>query len=207
MTNTKEGAAKARKTILERYGKDFYRNVGRCNKGTKRPSGFAVNPALAAIAGRKGGRLSTRGKSYWSGNSSFVPEDSWEHFKLLCEFIEEVFNEAGLTDRNRTSGSHITYNNVNLEEPDSYKSYIRGLIDFTREDDKIDATNIILGAIYLVRKEKRPSADYKNWLNATNAFNYVLGQKFKSNEYKWQYGSYCHLLDPFWGTSKASLYD
>lgn len=53
---------KARNTTYEKHGKDFYRNIGRKGGsviGAKR--GFASNPALASIAGAKGGRISRRG--------------------------------------------------------------------------------------------------------------------------------------------------
>ena len=53
---------KARETNYKKHGKDFYRNIGRKGGsviGAKR--GFAANPALASIAGRKGGRISRRG--------------------------------------------------------------------------------------------------------------------------------------------------
>ena len=51
----------AAKTNKEKYGEDFYRNIGR--KGGKRghTGGFAANPALAKVAGAKGGRLGRRG--------------------------------------------------------------------------------------------------------------------------------------------------
>jgi hypothetical protein cdiviTM7_01565 len=53
---------KARNTTYEKYGKDFYKNIGRKGgsvQGTR--GGFAANPALASIAGAKGGRISRRG--------------------------------------------------------------------------------------------------------------------------------------------------
>ena len=63
MAGTKEGGLKASKTNLEKHGKDFYRNIGR--KGGKKTGkkGFALNPELAKIAGRKGGLISKRGKA------------------------------------------------------------------------------------------------------------------------------------------------
>ena len=57
---TKTGGSKIRKTIEERYGKDYWRKIG--SKGGKAVGmkGFALNPELARIAGRKGGKKSTR---------------------------------------------------------------------------------------------------------------------------------------------------
>lgn len=63
MAGTKKGAALAKKTNLERYGKNFYARIGANGgkvKGVKK--GFAANPALAAQAGKRGGAVSRRGK-------------------------------------------------------------------------------------------------------------------------------------------------
>ena len=64
MPGTKAGGLKTAKTNYERYGKDFYRNMGK--KGGSKTGvlkGFAANPALAKIAGSKGGKVSKRGKA------------------------------------------------------------------------------------------------------------------------------------------------
>lgn len=60
MAGNIEGGRKAAATNKEKYGKDFYAEIGR-NGHT---GGFAANPELARIAGRKGGRISKRGKTY-----------------------------------------------------------------------------------------------------------------------------------------------
>ena len=52
---------KARETNYERYGKDFYRLQGQKGGQAGHTGGFAANPALASIAGAKGGRISRRG--------------------------------------------------------------------------------------------------------------------------------------------------
>lgn len=54
MAGTKEGAIKAAKKTKMRHGKDFYAKIGR--KGGKKGTtgGFAANPKLAKLAGRKG---------------------------------------------------------------------------------------------------------------------------------------------------------
>lgn len=56
----KTGGSKVRQTIEERYGKDYWRKIG--SKGGKATGmkGFALNPELARIAGKKGGTKSTR---------------------------------------------------------------------------------------------------------------------------------------------------
>lgn len=66
MSGTVYGGLKAAATNRERYGKDFYRNIGAKGGRLGTASGFAANPALARIAGAKGGRLSKRGpKKYF----------------------------------------------------------------------------------------------------------------------------------------------
>lgn len=56
----KDSGSKLRKTIEERYGKDYWRKIG--SKGGKATGmkGFALNPELARKAGSKGGKKSTR---------------------------------------------------------------------------------------------------------------------------------------------------
>lgn len=59
-----EAGKKAAETNKYRHGKDFYARIGRMGglKGTT--GGFAANPELAKIAGRKGGLKSSRGFQY-----------------------------------------------------------------------------------------------------------------------------------------------
>lgn len=63
MSGTKSGGLKAAETNKKKYGSDFYKKIGAegGKKGTT--GGFAANPELARIAGRKGGRKSKRGKT------------------------------------------------------------------------------------------------------------------------------------------------
>ena len=63
MAGTPAGCAKTAKTNKERYGEDFYRNIGsRGGKApTTKPKGFAANPELARAAGVRGGHISKRG--------------------------------------------------------------------------------------------------------------------------------------------------
>ena len=60
MVQTIEGAKKARKTIFERYGKDFYKNIGRKGGKNGHTGGFTSNRELAKIAGALGGKRSRR---------------------------------------------------------------------------------------------------------------------------------------------------
>lgn len=64
MSGTKAGGLKASVTNKEKHGEDFYKKIGQ--KGGKKKGilkGFALNPKLASIAGKKGGSISKRGKA------------------------------------------------------------------------------------------------------------------------------------------------
>lgn len=61
MSGTKAGGIKAAKTNLQRHGADFYKRIGHKGGQNGHTGGFAANPALARIAGAKGGRKSRRG--------------------------------------------------------------------------------------------------------------------------------------------------
>lgn len=63
MAGTLEGGRKAAKTNKEKYGNDFYANIGRRGGRNGHTGGFAANPDLARRAGRKGGKISKRGKA------------------------------------------------------------------------------------------------------------------------------------------------
>lgn len=62
MSGNRKGGLKARETMKERYGKDFFKIIGK--KGgeteTNKLKGFAANKDLARIAGAAGGRISKR---------------------------------------------------------------------------------------------------------------------------------------------------
>ena len=71
MSGTKEGGRKARDTNIKRFGKDFYRRLGRKGGRNSHTGGFASNKVgadgltgveRARIAGAKGGRASRRRK-------------------------------------------------------------------------------------------------------------------------------------------------
>lgn len=64
MSGTKKGGVQAALTNKKRYGNDFYKKIGaKGGQKTGVKKGFAANPALAAEAGRKGGKRSKRGKA------------------------------------------------------------------------------------------------------------------------------------------------
>ena len=62
MTGTLAGGRKARDTNYKIHGKDFYKRIGAIGGRNGHTGGFASNPALARIAGAKGGRISKRGR-------------------------------------------------------------------------------------------------------------------------------------------------
>lgn len=64
MAGNIEGGRKAAITNKKKYGRDFYAEIGRKGGRNGHTGGFAANPELARIAGRKGGRISKRGKAY-----------------------------------------------------------------------------------------------------------------------------------------------
>lgn len=79
MSGTLEGGRKAAITNKERYGDEFYRNIGRRGGQNGHTGGFASDPERARWAGAKGGRISRRGDSrmYESkieANSSLISE-------------------------------------------------------------------------------------------------------------------------------------
>lgn len=64
MPGTTNGGKAAAKTNMSRYGKDFYRELGRKGGLKKGPKGFALmDKDVVREAGRKGGRASRRGKA------------------------------------------------------------------------------------------------------------------------------------------------
>ena len=62
MAGTKAGGLKAAAKNLAN-DPDFYRRIGRIGGRNGNSGGFAANPALARIAGAKGGRISRRGRA------------------------------------------------------------------------------------------------------------------------------------------------
>ena len=63
MAGTKIGGHKAALTNRKKYGKNFYALIGQAGGKKSGGGGFAANPKLASLAGRKGGKISRRGKA------------------------------------------------------------------------------------------------------------------------------------------------
>lgn len=62
MAGTVEGGRKASLTNKQRYGSDFYANIGAKGGKLGHTGGFYANRKLASEAGRKGGTISRRTK-------------------------------------------------------------------------------------------------------------------------------------------------
>jgi general stress protein YciG len=56
MAGTKVGGIKAAQKNKEKYGKEFYAQIGAKGGKAKTAKGFATNRDLARAAGRKGGK-------------------------------------------------------------------------------------------------------------------------------------------------------
>lgn len=63
MAGNRLGGLKAAATNKKRYGQAFYQGIGKLGGIKSRGGGFASDPKLAREAGRKGGKISRRGKS------------------------------------------------------------------------------------------------------------------------------------------------
>ena len=63
MAGTKTGGSKARDTIYQIHGKDYFKRIGSMGGKACNPlKGFGSNQERAIAAGRKGGHISKRGK-------------------------------------------------------------------------------------------------------------------------------------------------
>lgn len=83
MVGTKAGGQKAAATTKAKYGEDFYKKNGAKGGRSGHTGGFAANPALARIAGAKGGRISRRGPAKTAAKNSSNPEPKPGIFKHL----------------------------------------------------------------------------------------------------------------------------
>lgn len=95
MSGTKIGGMKAARTNLLRHGNDFYTIIGAKGGRNGRTGGFAANPDLARMAGRKGGRISSRkgikngeGKRYTRHRNTYkILEDGKVITKINVKYV------------------------------------------------------------------------------------------------------------------------
>ena len=97
MSGTKNGGLKAAATNRKRYGKNFYKNIGAKGGRLGTTGGFAANPALAKIAGVKGGHLSKRcSKKYFVDDKYFgifdTVNEAIKFFKKLYKNVKKSTN-------------------------------------------------------------------------------------------------------------------
>lgn len=67
MAGNKIGGQKAAATNKAKYGEGFYARIGKMGGQKGHTGGFAANPELARIAGKKGGQISRRGPAKKDG--------------------------------------------------------------------------------------------------------------------------------------------
>jgi hypothetical protein len=67
MSGTKEGGKATAATIKQKYGEDFYANIGSIGGKNGHTGGFHARLDLAVSAGAKGGKISKRGYRYING--------------------------------------------------------------------------------------------------------------------------------------------
>lgn len=100
MTGTRAGGLKAAATNKERWGENFYANIGRKGGLSGNTGGFAANPVLAKIAGRKGGLKSRRGPS--PETKRILDKNRAEILKLAFDGVD-LGTIAGIFGVNRTT--------------------------------------------------------------------------------------------------------
>lgn len=90
MVGNRIGGLKARNTNLAR-DPDHYSKIGRIGGKNGHTGGFAANPELARIAGRKGGQVSRRGPS-----KKETKTDQRQRMEALDEVVETDFQGVAL---------------------------------------------------------------------------------------------------------------
>ena len=93
MSGTTAGGRKASITNRLKHGEDFYERIGRKGGQNGHTGGFASNHELAKEAGRKGGRVSKRGKQKTPLKQHYVGNKKAnlkELIKVLHDLVEEL---------------------------------------------------------------------------------------------------------------------
>ena len=95
MAGTVAGGIKARNTNYKKNGKDFYKRIGSLGGANSHNGGFHANPALAKIAGAKGGRISRRGE----GSSTILLKQKQDYIKKRLDKghpVTSIAKELGI---------------------------------------------------------------------------------------------------------------
>lgn len=93
MSGTTAGGKKASLTNKQLHGEDFYQRIGRIGGQNGHTGGFASNHELAKEAGRKGGRISKRGKQKSPLRQHYIGDKKVslrELVKVLNDLKEEI---------------------------------------------------------------------------------------------------------------------
>ena len=85
MAGTKLGGMKAAATNKLRRGEDFYKKIGRKGGQNGHTGGFHNNPALARLAGAKGGRTSRK-------NSAYIKKLTENHDKIKVLYEQKLIS-------------------------------------------------------------------------------------------------------------------
>ena len=93
MSGNKAGGKKAAATNKQRYGDLFYQEIGRIGGQNGHTGGFAANRELAATAGRKGGRISRRGKA------TITTKKIEPHAMKIQDMFEEGYSMAKIAEK------------------------------------------------------------------------------------------------------------
>lgn len=89
---------KYRETMIAKFGsnearKEYYRQIGKKGGKNGHTGGFAANPELARLAGKKGGTISRRGPASHPRKDKGIPR---KHLNADSNFIEHVETKKNL---------------------------------------------------------------------------------------------------------------
>lgn len=107
MGGTVAGGRKASATNKERYGEDFYKNIGRMGGMAGHSGGFASMPFEKASAlGKRGGMKSRRGLAISQDEVKNISNELAKG-KTITEVAKATGWSAATVSRIRRKGSHV----------------------------------------------------------------------------------------------------
>ena len=96
MAGNKAGGTKAAATNIKKYGKDFYKRIGRKGGSNGNTGGFASSTELAKRAGKKGGENSRRSiKIKLEMNGEVLTAREWAEKLGLCTSTIYTYGRTG----------------------------------------------------------------------------------------------------------------
>lgn len=96
MVGTLAGGRKAAITNKQKHGNDFYKRIGKLGGMYGHTGGFAANPALARIAGRKGGQISKRGMAINSKEMIIAHRSKINEMLADGKSVKEIGQRLGI---------------------------------------------------------------------------------------------------------------